>query len=63
MNSKSGEYKMATYKSPQKKYRLSAARRQSKPVPVWVIAKTKGKVRRTPSQRHWRRTKLKIKLK
>lgn len=51
---------MARAKIFPKKLRLAKAGKESKPVPAWVIAKTKGKVRRTPKQRHWRKTKIKI---
>ena len=50
---------MARYKSVSKKNRLIKAGKDNKPVPAWIIAKTGGKVRRTP-RRNWRRTKLKI---
>ncbi|NIN52883.1 MAG: 50S ribosomal protein L39e [Nitrososphaeria archaeon] len=54
---------MARYKSLAKKKRLAAAWKSSRPVPVWVVAKTMGRVRRTPSRRRWRMTKLKLKTK
>ena len=50
---------MAKSKALSKKLRLAKAGKQAKPVPAWVIAKTRGGVRRTPKQRHWRRTKIK----
>ena len=50
---------MARYKHPAKKRRLAGARKQSEPVPAWVIAKTRGRVRVNPKRRHWRRNKLK----
>jgi large subunit ribosomal protein L39e len=50
---------MARYKPTAKKRRLIKAGIESKPVPAWVIAKTKGKVRTTPKRRHWRHTKIK----
>ncbi len=43
-----------------KKIRLAKANRQNRPVPIWVIAKTLGKVRTHPFRRHWRRSKLKV---
>jgi large subunit ribosomal protein L39e len=43
------------------KKRLLRVRRQAWPVPTWVIAKTKQKVRTHPQQRQWRRQKLKVK--
>src|SRR2546428_13434095 len=52
---------MARHKPSGKKKHLSHALRQAQPVPSWVVAKTEGKVRRTPKQRHWRKTKIKVK--
>ncbi|MFV2040449.1 MAG: 50S ribosomal protein L39e [Candidatus Hydrothermarchaeales archaeon] len=43
-----------------KKIRLAKAGRQNRPVPIWVVAKTKGKVRTHPKRRHWRRSNLKV---
>lgn len=51
---------MARNKPPAKKRRLARAKRQAKPVPTWVIAKTMGHVRTSPKKRHWRRSKLKV---
>ncbi len=42
------------------KVRLIAKRRENYPVPTWVIAKTKRRVRTHPGRRNWRRTKLKV---
>ena len=50
---------MARNKPTAKKRRLGRASRRSRPVPTWVVAKTRGRVRSTPTRRHWRRTKLK----
>jgi large subunit ribosomal protein L39e len=50
---------LARNKPPAKKRRLVRAGKESKPVPAWVIAKTRGKVRTNPRRRHWRRNKLK----
>ncbi len=52
---------MGTHKSLAKKKKLASAWKKSRPVPLWVVAKTMGRVRRTPSRRHWRRSKIKIK--
>lgn len=52
---------MATHKSRAKKKKLAAEWKKAKPVPLWVVAKTNGKVRTSPARRHWRRDKLKIK--
>ncbi|MBS7656847.1 MAG: 50S ribosomal protein L39e [Candidatus Bathyarchaeia archaeon] len=50
---------MARYKPAAKKRRLIKAGVETKPVPSWVVAKTRGKVRVNPRRRHWRRTKIK----
>ena len=50
---------MARHKPAAKKRRLISARDDAQPVPAWVIAKTKGKVRINLGRRHWRRNKLK----
>jgi len=50
---------MARNKPAAKKRRLIKAAKESKPVPAWVMVKTRGKVRTTPKRRHWRRTKIK----
>lgn len=42
-----------------RKIRLGKAMKQNRPVPVWVVAKTIGRVTRHPKRRHWRRSKLK----
>ena len=54
---------MARVKSYALKMHLARAYKSNKSVPIWVIAKTRGKVRTTPTRRHWRRTKLKLKTK
>ncbi|RLG61164.1 50S ribosomal protein L39e [Candidatus Geothermarchaeota archaeon] len=51
---------MGSIKSLALKKKLAAALKSNRPVPAWVIGKTLGKVRTTPSRRHWRRTKLKL---
>ncbi|MCW3980834.1 MAG: 50S ribosomal protein L39e [Candidatus Bathyarchaeota archaeon] len=50
---------MARNKPTARKRRLAKAGKQKKPVPTWVVAKTKGRVRRHPKIRNWRRSKLK----
>jgi large subunit ribosomal protein L39e len=50
---------LARHKPTAKKRRLLKAGRESRPVPSWVMAKTRGKVRVNPKKRDWRRTKLK----
>ncbi len=51
---------MARNKPMAKKRRLIKANIQSQSVPVWVVAKTKGRVRVNPKQRSWRRKRLKV---
>jgi len=51
---------LAKNKVLSKKLRLAKEHRKARPVPAWIMAKTKGQVRRTPSQRNWRRTKIKL---
>ena len=46
---------MARNKPLAKKLRLARAARRARPVPLWVIAKTLGRVRRSYRWRHWRR--------
>ncbi|MCU7787350.1 50S ribosomal protein L39e [Pyrobaculum sp. 3827-6] len=50
---------MARNKALGRKLRLAAALNSNRNPPVWVVAKTKRKVTRSPAKRHWRRTKLK----
>jgi len=50
---------MACNKPLGKKLRLAAALNSNRNPPVWVIAKTKRRVTRSPARRHWRRVKLK----
>ncbi len=50
---------MARNKPTAKKRRLAKATKQNRAVPTWIVAKTKGAVRRNPQRRNWRRTKTK----
>ncbi|WP_456474826.1 50S ribosomal protein L39e [Candidatus Pyrohabitans sp.] len=43
-----------------RKLRLAKAMKQNRPVPVWVVAKTMGRVRTHPKRRFWRRSTLKV---
>lgn len=54
---------MARVKAPSFKSHLAKELKTNRSVPVWVIAKTNGRVRTTPSRRHWRRNRLKLKTK
>lgn len=50
---------MSSIKPHAKKLRLAKAKNQNRRVPLFVIAKTKGKVRAHPKMRNWRRNTLK----
>jgi large subunit ribosomal protein L39e len=52
---------MARHKLLSIKKRLAHAWKVNRPVPIWVVARTMGRVRTHPKRRHWRRTKLKLK--
>ncbi len=54
---------MARYKLLSFKLRLAKAKKSNRSPPVWVIAKTNGRVRTNPKQRNWRRNKLKLRTK
>lgn len=54
---------MARYKLLSFKLRLARATKSNRSPPVWVIARTGGRVRTNPKRRHWRRTKLKLRTK
>ncbi len=43
-----------------RKIRMAKALRQNRPVPVWAVAKTLGRVRTHPKRRLWRRSTLKV---
>jgi len=51
---------MARNKPAAKKRRLARAMKQNSPVPFWVVAKTRGKFRRHPKLRNWRRSRLQL---
>ena len=50
---------MGSIKPLGKKLRLAKALKQNRRVPLFVILKTKGRVRFHPKMRHWRRSNLK----
>lgn len=50
---------MAKNKHLNLKKRLAKKKKQNKIVPLWVIMKTKRKVRSHPKRRFWRRSNLK----
>lgn len=43
-----------------RKLRLAKALKQNRPVPIWAVAKTVGRLRTHPKRRHWRRSKLRV---
>ncbi|MGB9708728.1 MAG: 50S ribosomal protein L39e [Infirmifilum sp.] len=50
---------MARNKPFGKKIRLIAAVRENHQIPIWVISKTLGEVRRKP-RRNWRRSRMQL---
>ncbi|AEH06625.1 50S ribosomal protein L39e [Methanothermococcus okinawensis] len=50
---------MSSIKPHAKKLRLGKALKQNRRVPLFAVAKTKGKVRNHPKMRNWRRNNLK----
>lgn len=51
---------MAHFKPLARKLRLARATKANSPVPVWVVIKTRRRIRFNPLRRHWRRSKLKV---
>ncbi|MCE4611132.1 MAG: 50S ribosomal protein L39e [Desulfurococcales archaeon] len=51
---------MAHFKPLARKLRLARALKANRPVPVWVVVRTKRRIRVNPLRRHWRRSKLKV---
>ena len=50
---------MAHYKHVAKKLRLAKKTKQNRPLPAWVILKTRRRVTHNPVRRFWRRQKIK----
>ena len=50
---------MSKNQRPAVKKRLAKAGTHAHRVPIWVMAKTRGKVRTHSKRRNWRRTKIK----
>lgn len=50
---------MARVKHIAQKLRLAKRGKQNRPIPYWVVARTKRQVRRNPKRFLWRRSKLK----
>ncbi len=51
---------MARYKPLAKKLRLGRALKSNRMPPLFIRIKTNFRVMRSPSQRNWRRTRLKL---
>lgn len=51
---------MAHFKPLARKLRLARALKANRPIPVWVVVRTKRRIRVNPLRRHWRRSKLKV---
>ena len=49
---------MAHFKPLARKLRLINREKSNQPIPLWVVAKTRFRVRWRPRRRHWRRNKL-----
>ena len=50
---------MAHYKTLGKKKRLARALKENRATPIWIVAKTRLRVRR-PKMRHWRRSRMQL---
>jgi len=50
---------MSKHKTVPVKKRLGRAAKRTRRAPVWVMSKTKGKIRANVKRRSWRRTKVK----
>ncbi len=50
---------MSKNKSLSTKKKLAKAGKQRRRVPIWVMAKTEGRVRNHPKRRNWRRQNIK----
>jgi large subunit ribosomal protein L39e len=50
---------MARNKPAPLKRRLTKAARRAKRAPIWVIMKTRGRIRSSAKQRSWRRQRIK----
>lgn len=51
---------MARHKPLGRKLRLASALNSNAPIPLWVVVKTRRKVRVNYKRRNWRRQKLKV---
>lgn len=50
---------MARYKPLAKKKRLASALKANRATPIWIVVKTRLRVRR-PRPRHWRRSRMQL---
>ena len=51
---------MAARKTSARKIRLIKKTKQTRPVPAWIILKTKRAVRTNPKRRAWRSTDVEV---
>ncbi|MYB29648.1 MAG: 50S ribosomal protein L39 [Cenarchaeum sp. SB0663_bin_5] len=51
---------MAARKSSSRKIRLIKKSKEARPVPTWVILKTKKGVRTNPKRRSWRSARTRV---
>ncbi|AAK40683.1 LSU ribosomal protein L39e [Saccharolobus shibatae B12] len=51
---------MSRNKPVAKKFRLAKALKANSPIPIWIVLKTRGRVRYNPLRRNWRRNDLKV---
>ncbi len=51
---------MAHFKHLARKLRLARALKANRPIPIWVVIKTRRRIRFNPLRRHWRVSKLKV---
>lgn len=42
-----------------RKLRLAKTMKQNRPVPIWAVGKTRGRIKTHPKRHYWRRSKLK----
>ncbi len=50
---------MARHKPVAKKFRLAHAAKRRRSVPTWIVARTRGRVRRSARKRTWRMQRIK----
>jgi len=51
---------LARFKPHARKVRLGAAQKRNGNIPVWVVMKTDGKLRRNEKRKNWSERRLKV---